>query len=360
MLLSKQYRGAFMAFHKTKMRIVLVWLFGIACSGHFIIPLPVRAQQNSSTHYFPETGKSVKGNFLQYWQTHGGLAQQGYPISEEFTEVSDLNGKPYNVQYFERAVFERHPENQPPYDVLLSQLGTYRFRTKYQDQATESHWLDLGTINGKLRYPSSGVPPMDVYLVEVGGSRYYIGHNTGLEDPVIRGTAFTISGIAPGKYYLYAYLTEPNTMGADNFALAYTEGALCEIDPNYNCNDHSLIPVDIRPGANVGDLPVADISVPVRNVPRLSLTGACETFKETGRTMCGTFLTYWHAHGGLAQQGYPISDEIQEVSDLDSKEYTMQYFERAVFEKHPEFGPTNYVQLSQLGTFRWRDKYDHP
>jgi hypothetical protein len=80
---------------------------------------------------FPQTGKTVCGKFLTYWQTHGGLAQQGYPISSQFTEVSDLNGLPYTVQYFERAVFELHPENQPPYDVLLSQLGTFQFKRKY-------------------------------------------------------------------------------------------------------------------------------------------------------------------------------------------------------------------------------------
>jgi hypothetical protein len=28
-------------------------------------------------------------------------------------------------------VFEYHPENQPPYNVLLSQLGTYRYHEKY-------------------------------------------------------------------------------------------------------------------------------------------------------------------------------------------------------------------------------------
>lgn len=80
---------------------------------------------------FSQTGKTVCGKFLAYWNTHGGLAQQGYPISGEFTEVSDLDGKPYTVQYFERAVFEAHPENQPPYDVLLSQLGTFRYKQKY-------------------------------------------------------------------------------------------------------------------------------------------------------------------------------------------------------------------------------------
>ena len=68
---------------------------------------------------------------MQYWSDHGGLAQQGYPISGEFPEISDLNGKPYLVQYFERSVFELHPENKPPYDVLLSQLGTVRAHEKY-------------------------------------------------------------------------------------------------------------------------------------------------------------------------------------------------------------------------------------
>ena len=31
--------------------------------------------------------------FLQYWQQNGGLAQQGFPISDEFMEKSDLDGK---------------------------------------------------------------------------------------------------------------------------------------------------------------------------------------------------------------------------------------------------------------------------
>src|SRR4029078_543512 len=83
------------------------------------------------SYTFQETKKTLGGLFFDYWTTHGGLRQQGYPISEEFAEVSDLNGKPYTVQYFERAVFEYHPENAPPYDVLLSQLGTFQYKAKY-------------------------------------------------------------------------------------------------------------------------------------------------------------------------------------------------------------------------------------
>ena len=63
---------------------------------------------------FPETNKTLKGWFLRYWREHGGLAQHGYPISDEIEETSALDGKTYTVQYFERSVFELHPENQPP------------------------------------------------------------------------------------------------------------------------------------------------------------------------------------------------------------------------------------------------------
>ncbi|HUS16246.1 MAG TPA: hypothetical protein VM536_14705, partial [Chloroflexia bacterium] len=41
---------------------------------------------------------------------------------------SELDGQTYTVQYFERAVFEAHPQNRPPYDILLSQLGTFQWR----------------------------------------------------------------------------------------------------------------------------------------------------------------------------------------------------------------------------------------
>ncbi len=93
------------------------------------------AAQQSGCQTFPQTGKTVCGKFLTYWQAHGGLAQQGYPISTEFQEVSNLDNKLYTVQYFERAVFEAHPENAPPYDVLLAQLGTYRYKQKYPNGA---------------------------------------------------------------------------------------------------------------------------------------------------------------------------------------------------------------------------------
>jgi hypothetical protein len=71
---------------------------------------------------FPETGKCVNEPFLSYWNAHGKLPINGYPISDEFMETLE-DGKAYKVQYFERVRMEHHPENAPPYDVLLGQFG---------------------------------------------------------------------------------------------------------------------------------------------------------------------------------------------------------------------------------------------
>ncbi|MEO5953833.1 MAG: hypothetical protein ABIQ44_15330 [Chloroflexia bacterium] len=187
------------------------------------VPLP-----GAGSTTFPETGKTTNGVFYDYWNRHGGLAQQGFPISEVIGEISDLDGKPYTVQYFERAVFEYHPEQtDPQYAVLLSQLGTFQYKRKYPTGAPNQH---ASAINSRV-------------------------------------------------------------------------------------------------------------------------------FPETGHTVGGKFLDYWQSHGGLAQQGFPISDEFVEVSDLNGKQYLVQYFERAVFEYHPENASPNDVLLSQLGTFQYRMKY---
>jgi hypothetical protein len=80
---------------------------------------------------FEETGKRLGGPFLAYWEANGGLRQQGLPLTDEFLEVSPTNGQTYRVQYFERARFEWHPENEPPYDVLLGLLGSDQFLARY-------------------------------------------------------------------------------------------------------------------------------------------------------------------------------------------------------------------------------------
>ncbi len=82
------------------------------------------AQPIPGCTYFPETQHNLCGGFWAYWETFGGLAVYGYPISEEFLEVNPDTGQTYVVQYFERQRFEWHPGEWPErYDVLLGRLG---------------------------------------------------------------------------------------------------------------------------------------------------------------------------------------------------------------------------------------------
>jgi hypothetical protein len=80
--------------------------------------------------FFPETGHNLAAPFLAYWQARGGLASFGLPISEPLSEVNQVDGKTYTVQYFERARLEYHPENNGnPYVILLGLMGLETLNT---------------------------------------------------------------------------------------------------------------------------------------------------------------------------------------------------------------------------------------
>ena len=90
--------------------------------GRDIRPADPPTDPDPMQTWFPQTGHNVPTDFYTYWMNNGGLAQFGLPISETFQQTLE-DGKTYRVQYFERARFEHHPENAPPYDLLLGQFG---------------------------------------------------------------------------------------------------------------------------------------------------------------------------------------------------------------------------------------------
>lgn len=68
-------------------------------------------------------------------------------------------------------------------------------------------------------------------------------------------------------------------------------------------------------------------------------------FPETGHSLSGGFKRYWDEHGGVRVIGFPISEEFTERNSDTGQEYTVQYFERARFEYHPELAGTPYEIL---------------
>ncbi len=313
------------------------------------------AQSNSVT--FPETGKTVKGKFLTYWNTHGGLAQQGFPISEEIQEKNDTDGKIYIVQYFERAVFEAHPENQPPYDVLLSLLGTLVYKEKYPigkptGEVAPQPGNTVQTCNPT--HDDSDLDPGAGFIPEAP-ARQTVGKGLILTGAVLSGR--NCYPIANAKIEM-----RPEISGQghpeDQRATLYTDST-----GHYQFESRFPEHIHIHVSAYGFKAIITNQyhTTPGREQDSFNITlvpdPSCFHFEQTGQTLCGSFLDYWQKHGGLAQQGYPISSPFPEISSLNGKTYTVQYFERAVFEAHPENQPPYDLLLSLLGAGAYRQKH---
>jgi hypothetical protein len=92
---------------------------------------PAQPDPDPNCRYVRETRHNVCDGFRGYWEQHGlelgdpgvsdreSLALFGYPISEEFVDAETG----LTTQYYERARFEWHAENQGPFAVLLGRLG---------------------------------------------------------------------------------------------------------------------------------------------------------------------------------------------------------------------------------------------
>jgi hypothetical protein len=70
---------------------------------------------------FSETSRKICGRIRQFYEQNGDIAAFGQPISDE--RPIPVEGRTFQAQWFERGRIELHPENQPPYDVLLGRLG---------------------------------------------------------------------------------------------------------------------------------------------------------------------------------------------------------------------------------------------
>lgn len=87
------------------------------------------------TPYFGETGHTLYGEFLGFWEKHGGLATFGFPVSEEYAD----NGR--IIQYFERARFEYFPEDMDGFYRSMEYSGIL-LNTLYEVRLTDlGRWL---------------------------------------------------------------------------------------------------------------------------------------------------------------------------------------------------------------------------
>lgn len=204
--------------------------FMLLVSALMAMLAPGGAFAQTDRRCFPETGFCIEGRIREFWEQNGGLPVFGFPVGPQ--QIETIEGRQFQVQWFERNRLELHPENARPYDVLLGRLGADRLGQQNRD------W-----------------------------------------------NAFPKSGAQPG----------------------------------------------------------------------------CRFFPETGHNVCGDILKAWRANGlefdgkkgkseaeNLSLFGLPLSSpQIETLSD--GRQYSVQWFERARFELHPENAPPYNVLLGLLG-----------
>ncbi len=101
-----------------------------------LLATPASAAQ-AAPRCFPEVPAIVDcidDRIRTFWEQQGGLPAFGYPLSAPYQ--NQTNTSVLTMQRFERQRLELHPENRPPYDVLLGRLGVEVLERRGRDWTT--------------------------------------------------------------------------------------------------------------------------------------------------------------------------------------------------------------------------------
>jgi spore germination protein len=268
-------------------------------------------------------------------------ARSGYDETEKeaWIRYTDDQGQQHEVWHADaRSVAAR-------VDLALDRglAGVALWRLGHEDPAV---WDDLARLNTPAtRIPAFPSTPERRYFPETGHS---LSH--GFKAFWERSGGLPIFG-----YPLTEEFSEINPDLGKPFTVQYFERQRFEYHPEL-----AGTPYEVQ----LGRLGVEDakrrglLGHPAfQPIPASAVSGDCWFFPETGHAVCGRFLAYWRSYGlefgdpgisfreSLALFGYPISEPFTDpVTGL-----TIQYFERARFEYHPENPEPYQVLLGLLG-----------
>lgn len=113
--------------------------------------IPPPATDTAIGAFFPETGYTLRGEFLEFWERHGGLPVFGFPLSEERDENGTL------VQYFERARFLYRPESLAPFFRQQQAIYGLDLDSLFEVQIDDLG-LQIATLHGINTAPVARLP----------------------------------------------------------------------------------------------------------------------------------------------------------------------------------------------------------
>lgn len=236
--------------------------------------------------YFPETQHWIAGPFRLYWERNGGRDRFGLPRTSVFVTGGVV------VQVFERARFEFRKENAGKVNEV--ELGL------------------IGIVMTKGRaYPTVATRPvydLDALIPVPAGA------------PSLNPTATPAPTATPRPTVTPTPTPSPTQTPT----------------PNRTGTPDSKTTPTLIPTPTPADTPApTTTNTPPPTPGPVLFTGFY--FPETRHTLSGPFLCYWQLGGGLQSFGFPISEPLVEKNPDNGNLYTVQYFERARLEYHPEY-----------------------
>jgi uncharacterized protein YkwD len=179
--------------------------------------------------------------------------------------------------------------------------------------------------------PSSYRQPMSSALPSTGaptGSQYFASTGKTVSGDFLN--LYKIYGLSRIGYPLSDEIDENGTR------VQYFERVRMEFHPELSRAGYNVMLT--RLGAQISE------GSNFATVAPFNSTASRAYVRETQHSLAAPFLSYWKSNGGLELYGYPISEPIQQDG------MTVQWFERARMEHHPELASRGQaVQLTLLG-----------
>ncbi len=168
-------------FQRTRILLLglIAALVGLA-GGPWLVTTPTPAAAQVDEICFPDQPGMAcfQEPFASFWQSNGGLAVFGYPLGPAQNERSAEANRTLLTQWTERNRLESHPDNAPPYNVLLGRMGAERLAQLGRDPFAEGR--EAGPQAGCLWFAETGHNVCD-QLPGLGFRSYWEAN--GLTDP---------------------------------------------------------------------------------------------------------------------------------------------------------------------------------
>lgn len=152
-----------------------------------------------------------------------------------------------------QQTLEALTQQVPAIETMVAQQMTEAAPLLTQVAETVAPAASTGSIAGTLSYPSEFIPPLRVAAFQVGSSQYYY------VDTLENQGTYQIDNLPAATYHVVAY-----TMGGE-LAGGYTQAVPCGL--SVDCNDHSLIDVNVTGGQVSAGVNPADWYAPEGTFP---------------------------------------------------------------------------------------------